>query len=439
MKSSKQWVAGWLSLNLIFTVTVAAWIRLIPFDSAPDEYCHFHYNVDVILRQHRLPISGVDDLEAYARVTPKLWGPVVSIYSYCVYPQLNYLVSALSSGVMERALGWPAWRGARVASMGWGLVYLNALFLSVWLLTRRNLPVTLAVTGAAGFIPQIVYISAYTNADIHSLASSALLALALVYYAQPKRRHATLLLGLASGLLLTAKYNYFLLAPLIPIVMAGVWWRRREPIKQLGIAWLAVGILAISLSGFWYVRNYVLYRDPLGVSFMLELMKQYGDPLPSQPLSLASLRLLAGLHFHGGTFESLIGRFGYMNVPLPGLAYRITLVVLLGAGLALPIIFVRGRDGVALGGLAALLLLLLAVAGLHVANTLAVDFQPQGRYLFPGLVPLALFMAWAAARHKAVFRLILLVALLMAGLLVVSHQTLRAAYPEPRPPAVLLD
>lgn len=439
MKSSAQLAVGWLVLNLLLGATATAWLRLLPFNSAPDEYSHFHYNVDFIRQHHRLPVSGVDDLDAYEQLTPKLWGPVVSTYSYCVYPQLNYLVSAGAAVAMEYVLDWPAWRGARVASLWWGLVYLNALLLALLLVTRYNVLVSLAVAAAAALLPQVVYLCSYTNADIHSLASSALLALSLVYFAQNPGRGSLLVVGLASGLLLTAKLNYLLLAPLVPAVLVGVGWQRQWAIKRIFAAGFTVGLIAVALSGFWYVRNFNLYGDPLGMRFMLETMKHYGDPLPGLPLTLDSLRKLAGLNFHRHTFESLVGRFGYMTVALPAVAYRAVLVAMGGAGILTPLVLWRRGDVLALRWLVLLVVLLLAILGLHVANTLSVDYQPQGRYLFPGLVPLAIFLAWVAGRHRILRWLVLVVALLMAGLLVVSHQTLRAAYPVVVSPAVLLD
>lgn len=428
--TARGWL-GLLSLNLIYALSAGSWILLIPFNRAPDEYAHFNYNVKFILQHHRLPVSGVDDLEAYAHTRTQTWGRAVSLYSYCIYPPVNYLVSAATAAVAKRAWNWPEWRGSRLASLGWGLLYLNALFAAIWMATGGNTPASLVVTAAAGLVPQVVYLAAYTNADIHSLAAAALLASTSIYAWRRPTRGPLALLGLATGLVLSAKYNYFLLLPAVPLLLMGIAHRERWAVRRFLGSSLFVGLVALAVSGFWFVRNAMLYGDPLGQRFAINLMAHYGNPLPPLPFTIKNLRGLMQLNFHGFTFESMIGRFDYLSVTLPPFCYRAAEIVLGAVAVGIPAVVAIRRDRLALAWLLPLVGLALASLTLTIYNTMVFDFQPQGRYLFPALVPLVLYCGWAASRHAAILRWMVLVAVLMVGLLFVSHRTLNDAYSQP--------
>lgn len=429
MKSSHPGWWGLLGLNALFLVTAWTWQNTIPFNRAPDEFEHVHFNVEVILDQHRLPVSGVDDLAAYAATTTQSWGRVVSRYSYCIYPAFNYLLSAATAAIARDSLDWPVWRGARLASLAWGLLFLNALALALRQVTSGRWAPALAATAAAALLPQVVFLASYTNADIHSLAASALLALALLNVWHQSHRFALLWLGLATGLILVAKYNYFILLSAPPLLLLALARRDHWTMRRLASALGQVVLVAGLFSGGWFIRNLLLYGDPLGQNFALRLMHRYAEPRAPLPITWNNLWLLLQLNFHGQTFESLLGRFDYMILRMPGLAYRVAEVVLGAAGLGgLLVLFLR-RDKAAGRGLAALGALVFASLALHVYNSMVNDYQPQGRYLFPVLVPCALYCGWIASRHPALLRALALVALLMLGLLLVAHLTITGAYP----------
>jgi peptidoglycan/LPS O-acetylase OafA/YrhL len=104
--------------------------------------------------------------------------------------------------------------------------------------------------------------------------------------------------------------------------------------------------------------------------------------------------------------------------------------VLGAVGLGGLLVLLLRRDQAAGRWLAALAALALASLALLVYNSMVNDFQPQGRYLFPLLVPCALYSGWIASRHRAILCALALVALLMLGLLLVAHFTISGAYPD---------
>lgn len=100
--------------------------------------------------------------------------------------------------------------------------------------------------------------------------------------------------------------------------------------------------------------------------------------------------------WYTSSLASLYGKFGYLTVQLPSLQYR-AIGLLCGLFVTLTYWFgvTRRRN------LPAAVILALWSAPVFVAtsvlaslyNSWTYDFQPQGRYLFPALMPLALMLA----------------------------------------------
>jgi hypothetical protein len=109
-------------------------------------------------------------------------------------------------------------------------------------------------------------------------------------------------------------------------------------------------------------------------------------------------------HFLRTLFESFWGRFGWMSIPLPPFWYRVIAlitVIALGGLIAFwvkvirkPWLFSRQeRSAIALMMMAAASALLLVMLGMIRVRTIVPEALPQGRYLFPVIIPLAfLFM-----------------------------------------------
>ena len=169
---------------------------------------------------------------------------------------------------------WP-WRGsilalhlARFFSVFLGAVTLWATYRALALITDRRW--ALIGTALVGFIPQFIFISAAASNDnaINALAALVLWRLVALLVAPPEMRYSwkslgsALALGCLLGLALLSKLSALALVALTGLTLLLAAWRARSW-RTLIVSSLAVGLPALAIAGWWYGRNWALYRDPL--------------------------------------------------------------------------------------------------------------------------------------------------------------------------------
>lgn len=381
-------------INCLFLVLCLPLTRATPYIAntvgAPDEWQHYGKNVEFMLDKQRLPVAGQDDVDSLRHCRDNPYGKVPCRYSYQFTPAFNYIVSALFAEVGS-FVGLSELTGARLASVMWGLAFLNMLYLLCRLFLRKQH--ALFLTFAVGFIPQIIFISSYVNQDIHSLAiSTALLFATLGYFVFGKKKLRWLLYA-SFGLLFTAKYNYILMA-IVPayFLWRSVWPKRDWLRLRREVVWL--GGSALVLAGFWYIRNFALYGDFLGQSFILQEMAKY-HPLGKawSPFNPRSYLLLLQFDVFHSLLRSFFAQFGYLYITLNQSFY-----MLIQFGLIL--------GAIVLGYFSskqARIVLFVATGFLGLAflqvtyNAFIYDFQFQGRYLYVALPAMAAGIAYALA------------------------------------------
>ena len=473
-------------LNALYAAAGLLWIILIPYNNAPDENTHFHYSVEFIIQNHRLPVWGVDDIERFRH----------ALSSHNQMPALNYLVYAAGGTLANKLCGLELYLGARLVSLFWGLVFINFLFLAVRELcgSYRN---SLIVAAGVAFIPQVFFTFCYINGDAHSLAIAAIFWFALArffsrqsageaprgkprgIFAEPCEAKDTILsfhpvlhsrfgdggssfgatedppcgkpqgfpwptrvvsgrlakkgniifAGAAIGLLFSAKYNYYIYFPCIAVMLAWAVLRRLISWKTIGRLVIASAVLSLLISGFWFIRNYFLYGNPLPILMSEEFFRDIGLAREIHPvnhgLSLASLNWLVQQGFASSTFNSFFAVFGYLNVGFHHVAYIILQFIVPLIVLFFMLDLMTTRDRTARTVMAWLLLMIFTVMAMHVWACLTYDYQPQGRYQFTILVPIALYTGWvitrqASHRKYAVFFLIMMIWLFIgANILIV--------------------
>ncbi len=413
-----------LLINCLFLGFTLAWLFLIPYNNAPDENTHFTFSVEFILNNHRLPICGVDDLDRFRH----------AISSYNQMPALNYIIAAVSAGILNALTGLEPFLGARMASLAWGLLFINSLFLALRALDVRPNMAAIA-TATVCFIPQVLFSFCYINSDAHSLAISALLTLALIRFLKAPADANIVFLGIAAGMLFSAKYNYFVYAPLIGVLFIYLLLRRQLTWQTMLKAVTAMFCGFVIISGFWYARNIWLFGAPIPQPLSAEYLAQFGivrEALPAkQGFSVTSFVWLARAKFIQTSFASFFGLFGYMEVGFPPFVYT-----MLGAGIILltalfAVELARAQDRALYSAAAGMILLAAMVLALHIWTCLINDYQPQGRYLFAVLAPAACFIGWAINRQR---RLLQYTAawLAMLGLFLISaHLLIVRTYASP--------
>jgi 4-amino-4-deoxy-L-arabinose transferase-like glycosyltransferase len=371
-------------LLLAFALLAAGYALAVPPGEAPDEPAHLFY-VDTIVRAHALPARPVafdgDNYEFFQ-------------------PPLDYGVSALWVGLVHGSpLGLrftpdPAFsfrhRGSRMflpgavpaapeavrallelrlARLAWGLamawfIYLTALYFAAGDAVRAALaaaPLILA--------PQVLFVAATVNGDaaLAALAAAAIYCLARCAGDREPAPRFAIAAGIAAALALLAKASGLVLLP--PLSLAALHLVRRRQLRPA--AWLA-GTYGLGLAA---AAALAVHR--------------FGSVVTPIPAGRPSVRqVFLSPHWAASLWVSFWAKFGWLNTPLPWACYLLFLpaTLLILAGFLRPPTGFSPARRPALAVLRAAALANLAAALVYMA---AVDWQVQGRYLFPSLAALA--------------------------------------------------
>ncbi len=232
-------------------------------------------------------------------------------------------------------------------------------------------------------IPMWAFIAGSVNNDVlvNSLAAIVLYLLARIWREGPDRT-SLIALGIGLGAAALAKLSGLLLWPLAgAALLACIRERRGAPMGWRSLP-LPFGI-AVLLSGWWFLRNELLYGDPTGLSMMLAIAGR-------RSATVSDL-----LREWEGFRRSFWGVFGWMNVVMPSSLYIALDLWALGVGLGLVGFMVlsptlRRREGrwIWAG--------LIGYTGLVFAGVIrwtSMTMASQGRLMFTALGPIAL-MLW---------------------------------------------
>lgn len=281
---------------------------------------------------------------------------------------------------------------ARLFSVFLGAVTVYAVYRTLHLL----LPPQGALLGAAfaAFLPQFVFISASVSNDNAVNAAAALvlwqLTEMMVEGGRPQRSRL-LKLGAALGLALLSKLSGLGLVGVSTIAILWLAWRNRN-LRPIFDATLWTAVPAILLAGWWYLRNWRLYGDPLAWEMWeANILLRVIPAGPSQILSEL-----------GGLERSFWGLFGWLNLPYPAWVYLGLRVA--AAVVALGLLFhiaQEARTGDARPATRfsprvphAFLILWLLVLTISWLRFMRVAPAAQGRYFFAALPALALLWTY---------------------------------------------
>ncbi len=411
-------------LGLIYTVTV-------PVFEAPDEPWHFNY-VRYVAQGRGLPSMLNNDSGAYQEVgQPPLYYLIAGLVTALVPTDDLRGLALHNPGFGYQAPGtvndnknlmahsereaFP-WRGAvlaihlaRLVSLVFGVLTVFA----AWMLARQVGPdsnlIPLATAAVVALTPQFVFASSVTSNDSSAAALSTCTLWAI---ARMMRLGVTLsraaLTGLLVGLASLTKTSTILLGafavvailiapnPFIPRPQgANDLVDAKRLVGALRLTWktrlrdvVVLAAVAGAVGGWWYVRNALLYGDPLGLG--VHLTTPWARPaqisiagvLPSLPLA----------------YRSFWGAFGWGNVEMSPVIYWVIAAVLVAAIIGWLVASVRAD----LGRLQGAILLMCALwCGAIFVSFLRWNQQveaPHGRLLFPVLGSFALLLVVGLAR-----------------------------------------
>lgn len=385
-----------LWIIVVAGVALAAGYALgVPPWNAPDEPAHYNYvrqvatagelpelkagdwNAELLerLKSTRFPKGqSVDSIAYEGHQPPAFYLLAAPVYSATSHLPLEERVVVL-----------------RLLSVALSAVTVILAFLVVRSIFPEELPLQLAVAGFIAFLPMRSAIAGSISNDALTelVATSLLLAMVQILRAGFGRGQA-LLLGLMTGVALLTKmtvYGYIPLALLVALVSPRSGKDGGSSrLPRLGLT-LAVALL---VSGWWFVRNGMLYgsTDLFGLQRHEQVV--VGQPRFEQ-LDSATIT-----YFITTLFQSFWGQFGWMGIPMNEQVYfalkLISGLVVFGLVLFLGRV-VLGKGSLTSHQKSSLALMALALAAV-VAQLILYNLsfvQAQGRYLYPALLPIALF------------------------------------------------
>ncbi len=423
-----------LSAHRLFTAILIGYVALAvgfsvanPIYESTDELHHFRY-IRYIQQYGALPEQRDDQPRIQAHHPPLYYviaalatGWITpdhdALYEPTPNPYLGYRQWEINNDNKNRYLHGPdeAWpyhgvvlmihvaRWVNVllgAIMGWvtyriGLTLLNASAGSsdpaatrIWRSASSNTGLAAGAAAIVAFNPQFLFMSGAINNDvIAGLFGSILLWLGVTIIRAGLSTRRSILLALAFGLALMAKFNLAFALPLIELaLLIAVWPRvgRKRDWRGFIQANVLLAIGVAIFAGWWFVRNTHLYGEPTGVQRMNEL---WGGRDPRESFWLAVSEIPYA-------WSSLWGRFGYGQIPLPDTIYSGALIVTALGLIGLMIAFVRRAfDRVQLKQLVLVIFSALLFAAALFGYMMSSTAGPMGRFYFPGLSAFGLLLA----------------------------------------------
>lgn len=411
-----------LALIILFYLLAAGFTALrVPLGEAPDELDHFLY-VAWLIGEQRLPVMrpSADENVTMEANQPPLAYALYALATAGVDWQTADLPAAVERPLNPCFAHDSLWRPTfyqHTAAEAWpphgaAAAFYRARLLStllgaatVWLtavcarqLGRSEAARRSWALGAAALVacnPQFIYITASVNNDVLAALLGALmvaLSVRLAADAQPRR----LWIGLGATLAAALLTKLSLLA-LFPAVGVAVIVAARRDLRSTARRLPALVGLPLLLSGWWYLRNWRLYGDPLVWDVHLQAKGPF--VLRTTPFTSADLLEFARIHF-----QSYWAWFGWLNIQPPEWVYAaLALFVLIGLLGWLPLLWknlpriARINTEAPHPQLVAGAILAVAVAGSYAALLRYIQTINwsgyQGRLAYAAIAPTAVLLA----------------------------------------------
>lgn len=197
---------------------------------------------------------------------------------FLMSPDFNVLTDSQKG--MVRALRW-----VRLLSLVYGVLTLVGLYWAGQVIWPHDRQLPMFATLLFALTPVVLHGYAVVSNDVAVISFGALtLATALAIFEQGSQPRLLVLAGVFMGLAGLSKASGLATWALPPaaVLLAGLRTKPRSSLAVLiGNAALPV-IIAIAISGWWYVRGYILFDDPLGTQPHLQM-----DWALEEPRSLA--------------------------------------------------------------------------------------------------------------------------------------------------------
>ena len=382
------------------------WTVIQPLNASPDE--GMRYQVVQYIYEHGTLPRGDE---------PSIINPVWGI-SYAFNPILPYIIGAwfMKAVSLFSAEPFVLLTAARMVNVFCGVAaayYVLAIGKKLFSLHKALLFTVLITT-----LPGAVFLFSYVNTDAMALMSSAMIIYAWICGMQSRWDYkACTLLSIGIAFCALSYYNAYGFI-LCSIFLFGVTLlldaKKKKEYKTFLTKGTFVCVLVLLLIGWWFGRNYMLYDGDFfarsASSACAEQHAQIGfkpsDRLTPQRDNMTLWEMLK-LGYAGTnmswielTARSFVGRFGFLDICMEkwteDLYIAFVAVGVFGCFWKLPKLFsiIHKKKIVEMGMFHWCMLLALMIPNvLSIYYSYTSDYQPQGRYSMPMLIPLVYFMS----------------------------------------------
>ena len=385
-----------VSILLLFIIFGLLYSYYTPLWSPPDEERHFAY-CEYIAQKHRLPHLIFDEEERNI--------------AQAIHPPLFYLLASLfckNDGKLiqetvlvndgpgfntithpENESTFPFLAKAREAhlirlfSLLTSTAALFFVYLLVLVIFPGETPLAVAATIFVAMNPQFLHISASVSNEPFSCLLSTTYLFTLLYYITRKatlKHH--LIVGLLLGFCLLSKLSLVFYLPLTVAILVYVHRMHTRKLFQSLVCTLgSAGLVA----GWWYLRNWLVFNDPLLTAFLID----------SQPWGLrsASFSFDYALTILSNTFLSFFGNFGAHQIPITKIHLFIyAIITLLGV---VGWLWIPKRKKPSSFQAEAFCIVLLSLCGciiFFILMNMKYTGVSMGRYLFVVIAPITLVL-----------------------------------------------
>lgn len=419
MKSEKRDILFIFSLLVFAFVFYFVWSLMTPFGGAPDE--QMRYDIVKFIYQTGTIPRGDDP-----SIINPIWG-----FSYAFMPILPYMFGSLFQKIVSFFSVSPfvLLMAARMVSIvsSLGTIYMCFL-IGKELFPKSNFRYVFPVFIA--LFPQFAFISTYVNVD-----AFAIMSITGIFYFWIRGAKSGWItrdsVGLAIfiGLCALSYYNcygYILLSvPYFFYTIIRYGRDRNYIIKQTSLVILVVFVIA----GWWFIRNGILYDgDLLGRRAAAKCAEIHAIDAykPSNRLSLKSSGVplakllfgkLYGIRWSTVSYTSFIGNFSTMTLPISKrMVISFSFVFLAGFigiiidtfGLVKQYWLTKKKDILdSLFNYGVYFLAILIPIIISIIYSYTSDFQPQGRYILPLIIPFAFFVCRGLEKINEIFNKII--------------------------------
>jgi len=383
---------------LFLFVLLVGWAVALPYNHAPDEEIRFA--IPRYIYEHGTLPHGGDE-----QIRNPIWGS-----SYGFYPVLSYMISALFMKIASvfSADAQVLLTAARMTSV---LFTVGTAFFVIrigkkvfpecgkWLLVILT-----------ALLPGALFIGSYVNNDAMAIFSAAWMVYIWIKGIETEWNYKTCAqLGAAMSICLLSYYNAygFLVCSFLLFVTTVLLCQKKQwDWKQLFQKGIFIAALVVLLAGWWFVRNYIIYDgDFLGMRTSNQYAEQYAQSVykPSRhetPFTSGQSFFTVFRSWAPTVFYGFVGVFGYMEIFLPKWIYIFYLLLfvtgMIGCLMNIKKLFALRENGKwrAKGFFHWVMFVAIVIPNLlNLYYSFLVDYQPQGRYSMPMLVPFMYFAA----------------------------------------------